>query len=353
MFFMVCTPIQRLLTVSLMMWVAIELLPSVFDSVEEQTKAGPSDPSDPSDPSSSSSVQPENGENIEIPEDQSSEPHPENYMEDAEEIVSDLSNLLPTLLEPYDDTNLEPSAEVKSRFELEDSGLVKTAFPKALTYLRDRLVMANGRRRRYIQRLREDILKEDGAVMEGADSEAPGGSLDLPTPKKSRKNRPRRQIPGYRKSSTVSGSEAGTSNVAPSTRNTSIFTEFHRGPSHEESITSLGSNFGVPEIEPPKPPVDLSAKDALPFRCPYCCFEVPLSAEIHKWEEKDWIGHFYLDLQPYMCTFEFCNRADKLFGVKQEWFQHELDYHRTQKVWYCAKSGCKKEFRNPNTLNNT
>ena len=80
---MVCTPVQRLLTVSLMMWVAIEFLPSVLDSLEEQTKAGPSDPSDPS----SSSIQPDNGESIKIPDDQSSESHPENYLEDAEEIV--------------------------------------------------------------------------------------------------------------------------------------------------------------------------------------------------------------------------------------------------------------------------
>src|SRR6266480_6202255 len=142
MFFMVCTPVQRLLTVSLMMWVAIEFLPSVLDSLEEQTKAGPSDPSDPS----SSSIQPDNGESIEIPDDQSSESPPENYLEDAEEIVSDLSNLLPTLLEPYDDTNLEPSADDKVRFELQDTDLVKLAFPRALPHLGARLVKANGRR---------------------------------------------------------------------------------------------------------------------------------------------------------------------------------------------------------------
>lgn len=261
-------------------------------------------------------------------------------MEDAEEIVNELANLLPALLEPYDDAVLEPSAEDTSRFELQDSQFAKSAFPKAPPFLAERLVKGNRWRRQYIQRLKEDIQKEDGAVIEGGSSEAPVESLDLPALRKPRKNRSRRLIRGYRKPSTVSSSEAGMSGAAQSTRNTSIFTESR----HDPSITSLGStNLGVPEIEPPKPPVDLSA---LPFRCPYCCFEVPLSAEIHKWEEKDWISHFYLDLQPYLCTFENCNRAHKLFGVKQEWFQHELDFHRTQKAWFCARSECKKEFRN-------
>lgn len=324
-----------------MMRVAIESLPPV-EGLEDQAKVGPSDPS------SSSSMQQDNGDNIDIPDDQSSESNPENYLEDAEEIINDLANLLQVLLEPYDDADLEPSAEDTSRFELLDSQFAKSAFPNALPFLTARLVKGNRWRRQYIQHLREDALKEDGATAEGGSSEAPVESLDLPSPRKSRKNRPRRLIRGYRKSSTVSGSEAGISNAARSTRVTSIFTKSNHDPSHEQqSITSLGStNLGVPEIEPPKAPVDLNTKDALPFRCPYCCFEVPLRADIHKWEEKDWVSHFYLDLQPYLCTFEHCNRAHKLFGVKQEWFQHELDYHRAQKAWFCAKSECQKEFKN-------
>ena len=312
--------------------VATELL------LEEQTKAGPSDPS------SSSSTQPDNGESIDIPDDQGSESDPDNYLEDAEEIVNDLANLLPALLEPYEDADLEPSPEDASRFELQDNQHVKSAFPNAVPFLTGKLVEGNRWRRQYIQlqRLKEDTLKEDIAVIEGGGSKAPGESLDLPTLRKSRKHRSRRRIRGYRKPSTVSSSEAGMSNAAQSTRNTSMFIEYN----HDSSITSLGStNFGVPEIEPPKPPVDMSAKDALPFRCPYCGFEVPLNAETHKYEEKDWITHFYLDLRPYLCTFENCNRAHKLFGVKQEWVQHELDFHRSQKFWFCAKSKCQKEFR--------
>ena len=45
------------------------------------------------------------------------------------------------------------------------------------------------------------------------------------------------------------------------------------------------------------------------------------------------------DLEPYMCTFGDCIRADKTYGVKRDWKQHELDVHRTSKFWSCRPCG--------------
>ncbi|KAK3336258.1 hypothetical protein B0T19DRAFT_34270 [Cercophora scortea] len=100
----------------------------------------------------------------------------------------------------------------------------------------------------------------------------------------------------------------------------------------------------VARRQPPDPPVAIESEMNLPFQCQYCCFEVPLELDKHSMTKADWVDHFYLDLRPYSCTFEGCINAQKLFGEKQHWFQHELEHHRSHKIWYCAKLECKTEF---------
>jgi hypothetical protein len=43
--------------------------------------------------------------------------------------------------------------------------------------------------------------------------------------------------------------------------------------------------------------------------------------------------HVFHDLQPYVCTFEDCEKHDHLFGSRHEWFDHELAMHRRE--WVC------------------
>ncbi|KAK0743862.1 hypothetical protein B0T18DRAFT_309505, partial [Schizothecium vesticola] len=38
------------------------------------------------------------------------------------------------------------------------------------------------------------------------------------------------------------------------------------------------------------------------------------------------------DLQPYHCTYEDCSDPGRLYGVKQEWIDHENQHRR---VWHC------------------
>ena len=44
--------------------------------------------------------------------------------------------------------------------------------------------------------------------------------------------------------------------------------------------------------------------------------------------------HVFRDLQPYICTFENCAKPDRLFGSRQDWYDHEFQDHRRE--WFCA-----------------
>lgn len=50
--------------------------------------------------------------------------------------------------------------------------------------------------------------------------------------------------------------------------------------------------------------------------------------------------HVFRDLQPYICTFPDCPQADKWYGSRSEWFDHEVQLHR--RGWYCE--ACSKTF---------
>lgn len=43
--------------------------------------------------------------------------------------------------------------------------------------------------------------------------------------------------------------------------------------------------------------------------------------------------HLIHDLQPYHCTFEDCHDANRIYGTRQEWLEHESLHTR---VWHCA-----------------
>lgn len=52
--------------------------------------------------------------------------------------------------------------------------------------------------------------------------------------------------------------------------------------------------------------------------------------------------HVMRDLEPYICTFGGCIRPGKTYSVKENWVQHEIDAHQTQKQWSCRP--CATEF---------
>ena len=88
----------------------------------------------------------------------------------------------------------------------------------------------------------------------------------------------------------------------------------------------------------PKPPFVLES--GREFLCPYCLHEIRVGYDIRTAD--DWAQHVFIDLEPYLCTWDTCVRADRTFGVKDEWFRHELDSHRIPKIWFCQT--CRLEF---------
>lgn len=88
----------------------------------------------------------------------------------------------------------------------------------------------------------------------------------------------------------------------------------------------------------PKPPIPLQPGEG--FLCSYCLHEILVGEDVTSTE--DWADHVFMDLEPYMCTWDNCARADKTFPSREAWFQHELDNHRIPKVWFCQS--CRLEF---------
>lgn len=282
--------------------------------------------------------------------DPDSELNPERYLEEAEAIIDDLYDLRSILLDPYeDDDDGAQSLPEAAQLELADREYAQKVFVQATPFLVHRLLAANRRRRQNIYRLRQAAaVNNDSSTEQG--KTAPSSQL---APDCTARNiRPPRHRPaplrGYKRSKATSDSEAGASKTAPSTADArgSLFSQAANDDVKSMTSFTSGSNSlsAVPELYPPGPPVDLSVGKNIPFQCQYCSFEVPLELDRVGMTPGDWVAHFYLDLQPYVCTFEGCSRAHKLFGQKQEWFQHELDYHRTRQVWYCADAGCETEF---------
>ena len=73
------------------------------------------------------------------------------------------------------------------------------------------------------------------------------------------------------------------------------------------------------------PKLDDVAKKGFPFECPLCW-----TIQNTK-KESSWRKHAFSDLRPYVCTFENCDV--KLFSDRRDWFEHELEQHRS--IWTC------------------
>jgi tetratricopeptide (TPR) repeat protein len=95
--------------------------------------------------------------------------------------------------------------------------------------------------------------------------------------------------------------------------------------SHRSYVSIVASPRGEDLTWPPAPSHLAGQKY---FTCPYCgilCPERYLGRD-------DWRVHQIHDLQPYHCTYEDCSDPDRLYGVKQEWIDHENQHRR---VWHC------------------
>lgn len=57
--------------------------------------------------------------------------------------------------------------------------------------------------------------------------------------------------------------------------------------------------------------------------------------------------HVFRDLRPYVCTFEKCVNAEKLYSTRHDWLYHELQVHRRR--WLCTGS-CGLSFTSKSLL---
>jgi hypothetical protein len=110
---------------------------------------------------------------------------------------------------------------------------------------------------------------------------------------------------------------------------------------------SSAAGTSIPDVEVvfkprtvPRLPIALEGEPGRSFLCPYCFDDLEVGLSIAT--KDDWNLHVFADLEPYMCTFDKCLRAEKTFAIRDEWFRHELESHRILKVWVCHS--CVKEF---------
>jgi hypothetical protein len=268
-------------------------------------------------------------EKVQLQDDLDSDLDPDKYLDDAVELISCLCDLLPELRRPARDKFGAGIVEDKATVDME---VALEMFPKAPEFLKERLAMANSMRRQRLRAL--------GASTIGVSADHALGKFHLATQEASWPNlylRYTREFFRHRRSKRAN-SEAGISTIASTAMDT-IFSNGRfpsvLGTSVAETQDSPASHLHVPE-----PPVKLNP--GVSFTCPYCLFELPF--DLQDMTEQTWVEHVFLDLEPYVCTFENCLHAHKTFGRREEWFHHETCEHMLQKVWVCHSPLCTKEF---------
>lgn len=53
--------------------------------------------------------------------------------------------------------------------------------------------------------------------------------------------------------------------------------------------------------------------------------------------------HIFADIRPYICTFPNCELKGVRWGLRREWIEHEIDFHRRKEIWKCNVNGCSQE----------
>ncbi|OIW26837.1 hypothetical protein CONLIGDRAFT_707345 [Coniochaeta ligniaria NRRL 30616] len=89
------------------------------------------------------------------------------------------------------------------------------------------------------------------------------------------------------------------------------------------------------------PSLPKAAKTAPSFVCPYCGMMLDSKDMANR---QSWKRHVFRDLRPYVCTFEDCQAAGKLYVSRHQWISHELQLHRRQFI--CQECGTVTTGRN-------
>lgn len=279
--------------------------------------------------------------------------NPELWVTEAVDVVDYLVKLLPA----YRD-HLGEEAPAPTSLDSEDNSgefsadwYTKEAaglFPAASRPLQERLGWVNWRRRQYLHQIR---------ARPRTATQTETAAVTVKVSPRSEVGRTTKTVPAPPSTGRLTRPPTVV-HVQPSSRQTTrSWAEFSETTTAETQITSIvsratdadqTSNYtlteslqstSLPTLTLPAPPVDLDIQDES-FECSICHFELPLAVSAPKVTRDDWADHVYLDLKPYMCTFDGCNWGNAMYGVKRTWFQHEMDHHRSSTVWSCGICRC-------------
>jgi NB-ARC domain len=259
-------------------------------------------------------------------------------IENIDGIVGCLVRLVPNLCDPFPLDLYSRDARISDAYP--DIDLARELFPRASLALVDRLGRANWKRRQYLKMIQEKshpgipVAKAKKSANRQKKSVLREVAVDAfnfqkPTLKVGSLQPQTNHWPGANRS-------IYDTSAAPSV----VDTEFSRPVlTRNDSFTSLAqSEIPVKRLLVPKPPIPLERGQN--FLCLYCRNEIDVNSNMKT--VKDWESHVFRDLEPYLCTFNDCLRADKTYGARDDWFRHELESHRIMKVWVCQ--ACEKEF---------
>ena len=245
---------------------------------------------------------------------------------DIEECVSCLFKLDPILRDP---APRDIYKERVSRGEAdEDIDLARQMFPKAALPLLRRFGIANWKRKQdlitvELQDQTQNLVQRRSALSKQEPRELKH-TTDVIVPKS--------EALITASGLDLAASSPGSSHTGAASVNESIFSRMDYFSSRAAtSIADSDYNMTIKRLDVPKAPAPL--RPGSTFDCPYCGQEIIFGLQVDSYD--DWTAHVYLDLEPYLCTFDNCLRADRPFGNREVWFQHELDHHRLRKVWNC------------------
>lgn len=263
------------------------------------------------------------------------------------ETLGCLARLVSSLRNPVPSDGF--SAGAQEQDAQEDIDRAARMFPKATPGLKQRLGQGNWKRRQYLRNLRaksgrKEIRKIGEAPVPSSDAQG----IQMASRTKTAAKGPEVGFindPSFLNYRTLLGrGTARTSYSETSSQDGSTFSI--PGSYTSYTATSAAASDDGPSgsrvLIIPRPPVELESDNV--FQCPYCLYDIVVGDSIVT--NADWADHVFSDLEPYMCTSESCLHAKNTYGLREDWFRHELDNHRTPKIWFCQS--CKTELPSEN-----
>lgn len=221
-----------------------------------------------------------------------------------------------------------------SYYEPFDVQHAKNKFPSADNSLIERLGKAISRRRQYLKYREQHHEKLENPIQSSATSTRPDKDFQplredaskatsgARTDQKPTKPDPRTKVPVSHGSSTTASTFIMPNSKETINVDVDVYSESGTVSSYQPSLA------GDEKLQ--LPPLPGESEDGRDFECPYCYTICKLTGTSNWARRREWKRHVFKDLQPYMCTFANCARADNMFERRTDWFRHETQLHRKE-----------------------